>query len=372
MTIIKKITIVVVSQFIFTIFALIILEMVLAKKPISPYGYWTISGIFQPDNELIYSLKPDTNRNFTRDEFVEIAHINSKGFRGNNEKKDSSAEQVLEIYAVGDSFTFGHGISDDSKTYPELLEKYLNDSSDKVKRKITVINAGVPGYSPDQEYRLILTKVIPLKPNLVIWNLTNSGDLSDLTLAPTWPIPALYDIKDGKLVSLDARFNWLYIANQIRLNTPVSIHDSYLFNLLVNYSSKLKFFNRRPNLSDKKLLDWATNKILLEVEDINQKALKNNFKLLIVILPYKDAFKPSELSLQFDKLIPRFREKNIDYIDIKEYVNRKSNQPADSFKVLGTQVMNPLSLYFKKDQHPNELGADLFARIVKESVNTLK
>ncbi len=347
--------------------------MVLASKPISPYGYWTISGIFQPDNELIYSLKPDTKRNFTTDEFTEIAHINSNGFRGNNEKKDSFAEHVIKIYTVGDSFTFGHGISDDSKTYPELLEKYLNDSSDKFKRKITVINAGVPGYSPDQEYRLILTKVIPLKPDLVIWNLTNSGDLSDLTLAPTWPIPALYDVKEGKLVSLDARFNWLYIANQIRLKTPASIHDSYLFNLLVNYSSKSEFFNRKPRLSDEELLNWATNKILLEVEDIKQKTLKNNFKLLIVILPYKDAYKHSKLSVRFNQLLPHFREKNIEYVDIKEFVDpTKSYQLDSNLQVLGTKVINPLSLYFKKDQHPNELGADLFARIVAEKVNTLK
>ena len=70
-----------------------------------------------------------------------LLNTNADGFRGVREfalKKDSAKTRIL---LLGDSFTFGEGVSDD-ETYAQVLQRALPGAE--------VINAGVHGYAHDQ------------------------------------------------------------------------------------------------------------------------------------------------------------------------------------------------------------------------------
>jgi len=79
---------------------------------------------YKLDKRLIYSLKPDNVSEWETDEFHEEVFINSTGFRNRYNLKLGNYNETYRIFAIGDSWTFGHGLSD-GFTYPELLENIL-------------------------------------------------------------------------------------------------------------------------------------------------------------------------------------------------------------------------------------------------------
>jgi lysophospholipase L1-like esterase len=95
--------------------------------------------------------------------------VNSRGFVG-SEFEDPPAPGTVRIAALGDSCTFGAGT--DRETYPAQLELRLNDES--ARRRYQVINAGIEGLNSELALRRLVSKVLPLKPNVVTvyigWN----------------------------------------------------------------------------------------------------------------------------------------------------------------------------------------------------------
>ena len=104
--------------------------------------------------------------------------VNEQGFRVRSENimYDADRGEHFRIICLGDSFTFGHGVSDD-KTYPIFLEKFLEH---KWQREVQVINAGVCGVTITEEFDMYKNNCIQLQHNLVIL-LFESGDILDLS-----------------------------------------------------------------------------------------------------------------------------------------------------------------------------------------------
>jgi lysophospholipase L1-like esterase len=93
-------------------------------------------------------------------------HIDGRGFR------ERSPIEGCPIYALGDSFTFGWGITDGG-SWPDLLEAALGRC---------VYNLGVNGASPAQEEYLladVLARESTLAPRRVLWALYEGNDLED-------------------------------------------------------------------------------------------------------------------------------------------------------------------------------------------------
>ncbi|NIO02177.1 MAG: hypothetical protein GTO42_08550 [Candidatus Latescibacteria bacterium] len=86
-------------------------------------------------------------------ESVILRRPNPTNRMGFNEGYDYSKEipdNKKRIIFLGDSYTFGSGSTLD-KSYCKIVETYLNANGDA---KYEVMNAGVPGYSPRESYRL--------------------------------------------------------------------------------------------------------------------------------------------------------------------------------------------------------------------------
>jgi len=81
--------------------------------------------------------------------------INSLGLRGRDYPfpKPSNSKRVLML---GDSFTYGFGVSDDTAIFPSLLEKQLNAELTAEGTTIEILNGGVPGSLTDDWVDLLL------------------------------------------------------------------------------------------------------------------------------------------------------------------------------------------------------------------------
>jgi hypothetical protein len=348
------------------------LRIILKDRPI--IQQWTADSQYRLDDDLIYGYRPSTVNSWKSNEFSETAIINSDGFRGDEIKTKKS--NVFRIIAVGDSFTFGHGIESNDKTYPARLEQFLNNNSANKAKNFEVINVGVKGYSPDQEYKLITKRLIKYQPDLIIWNFSNPGDIFNTVHNSVWPVPALYNVKNNSLVELNPKLNWLYISNFIRYHTPTFINKSYIFNSLVNIIAGNSYFSRKPNLKDEEMIKWATEKMFLEVTEANKFLDKNKIKLIVVILPYKeifsDSYNQSAISLAFDDFIRKVQERGIETIDVKREIDNYEIKDTDAKRsetgVLGTMNFDPKMLYYSQDYHPNNLGAKIFSEIVGQKI----
>lgn len=90
--------------------------------------------------------------------------FNSQGLRG-DELSLEPAPGVFRILALGDSFTFGQGVPDDS-TWAELLERRLNENDST--RRFEVVNGGRSGWATYDQLDFLETRGLGLRPDLLI------------------------------------------------------------------------------------------------------------------------------------------------------------------------------------------------------------
>ena len=104
------------------------------------------------------------------DEFEAPVTINSKGLR-NPETPYEKPANTYRILALGDSWTFGFRMHEPD-AYPRQLERILREhaSARGDARQIEVINAGVIGYSTDQEAAYLRVEGWKYQPDLVLLN----------------------------------------------------------------------------------------------------------------------------------------------------------------------------------------------------------
>ncbi|MBN1354526.1 MAG: SGNH/GDSL hydrolase family protein [Candidatus Omnitrophica bacterium] len=73
----------------------------------------------------------------------------------------------FRIVALGDSFTWGDGIEDYRKTWPEALQERLTDEY-AGKKKISVVNMGICGFTSVNEFELFARVGKNLNPDMII------------------------------------------------------------------------------------------------------------------------------------------------------------------------------------------------------------
>jgi lysophospholipase L1-like esterase len=96
--------------------------------------------------------------------------INSLGFRG-DEFTATKPPGTIRIATVGGSTTFCGEVAN-HETWPHRLQVLLQASHPEA--RIEVINAGIPGYVIAESLRNLEVRVLPLKPDLVIYYEVNN------------------------------------------------------------------------------------------------------------------------------------------------------------------------------------------------------
>lgn len=125
---------------------------------------------------------PNSHQRYLTDEFDCRADINSLGFR--DREYPVAGRGRVRILALGDSFTFGWGVSLD-ETWCKILEGDLRRSRPEVE----ILNLGRPG-ATTTDYARIATAAIPLlRPDLVLVCVLQGDDLWSLLDTPAAGTP---------------------------------------------------------------------------------------------------------------------------------------------------------------------------------------
>ena len=121
------------------------------------------SDVLLADPIVDYRLRPNASGHMSSSEYSVSLNINTLGFRGNEISLEKPAG-VKRILFLGDSFIFGHGVSDD-QTLPFRVGLELNRI---MPNTFEVVNGGVYGYCTANEVDFFTEYGIPLKPDLVV------------------------------------------------------------------------------------------------------------------------------------------------------------------------------------------------------------
>ena len=116
-----------------------------------------------------YRLQADWTAQHTTAEFDVTVHTNANHLRGAEVPASKPADQQ-RVLVLGDSYSFGWGVSDEA-CFPALLDELADD--------LQVINAGVPGWSPAEHYVYLLEEGFDWEPDLVLLQLS-TNDVADL------------------------------------------------------------------------------------------------------------------------------------------------------------------------------------------------
>ncbi len=142
------------------LFAVALAEIALIWLMPPPVIYREPQPGFEYDERLGWKLRPGQHC-FTVGQPVTT---NALGLRS-PEVASTTAEGELRILVLGDSNTFGNGVGQE-ETYPRRLEALL--ASRQPAARVTVVNAGVPGYDTGQEVELMERLLPAVNPSLVV------------------------------------------------------------------------------------------------------------------------------------------------------------------------------------------------------------
>src|ERR1044071_4049271 len=174
-----------------TLFALFLSEMAvryIGLKPmyVSPERdkFWTY------DPVLGWAHQPGQEGVFETPQFRTAVRINEKGLR---DRSHSYTRQNANgrILVLGDSFAWGYGV-EESERFSQVLEKSMD---------VEVINAGVSGYSTDQELLWYQNEGIKYETDLVVLVLAGNdvGD-NDQRLVSSIYYKPKFVLEKGQLV----------------------------------------------------------------------------------------------------------------------------------------------------------------------------
>jgi lysophospholipase L1-like esterase len=135
---------------------------VLLELALRILGYGNLE-IYDPDRKLYWRLKPNQHC-YTKIDRRPV-HINSHGTRGPEFQTEKPAN-TLRILSLGDSRTFGWGLSDE-ETYSRRLEQLLQQRAGAGKT-FEIINAGVNAWSYPQMQVYFRDEGLRFRPDFVI------------------------------------------------------------------------------------------------------------------------------------------------------------------------------------------------------------
>jgi lysophospholipase L1-like esterase len=234
---------------------------------------WHTSFLHRPDPDLIFSLRPGAEARWETSEFVEIVHISPQGLRNPELLETGSRPRIL---ILGDSMTFGHGVSDEDP-YPRRLQELFESRGETIE----VINAGTKGFGSDQSHKLFAARLRALDPELVIfahyWN-----DLHENVFQP------LYLVEGDELVERDATRHVLYRLGRLHETLPEAVLELRLTRVL--FSALLARGSRPLDASvyGENPIAWSRRKFLLLMADLRRMSGEDGFDLLVLAVPDRD------------------------------------------------------------------------------------
>ena len=306
------------------------------------------------DREIgIHAFKKPSKSIMTNGHFQEYVFIDKNGFRVN-----SSEENITnpEIITIGDSQTFGHGISN-KDTWPQLLAKSTN---------LSVGNLGVYGYNMHHYNTLITRLAKNFKPRYVIYGMTDN----DICSLPD----------DEELEKNNRYKSFMNLGNQSHLHHLINFPKKYFLHYtslgsLIYATYKNVFYRSyfgsllRPYIRPKTVARINESCTMTTIKWLKEKSLflKNyNINMIVIQIPFTGRI------MSFAK---GFHQENIE-----QSIKSIKFHQKDSFYFF-IDPMKELSKHYKKnnyerasfilpvDSHNNLFSNKILMNLLKKNVN---
>ena len=313
-------------------------------------------------------------------EYHSMFRSNSEGYR--NQRDYNHEDEIIVL--IGDSFVQGCEVND-NELFSFILEKETG---------INILNAGVMGYGPDQEY-FMMNKIISeynnIKHIFVFFYINDLKDLLSNNINTDFPKKPKFIVKNDT-ISLDInapgenQFDELAYPNHIsyRISSVIkyflyksSISRVILSNLQFTQLGKWMYEKNLMHIPDYMSYDWrlADSEILCKalpvyryiIRQMNRECKKEDIPLTVFLIPSEFQYQnvlvkqmdklkmlynyENGISAAYDSVISILKEEQIKYIyplsQMKE--NEKKNH-----------------LTFRFDKHLNVNGHKLIAEMLKE------
>ncbi|MCL6294418.1 hypothetical protein [Jejuia spongiicola] len=342
---------------------------------------------YQYNSDYLVSLKPNIEKEFTRTAKnggnIITWKTNKYGFRGDNIiKKD------LTIAVYGDS-NIQARFSSLENTYVKKLEQYLPNS-------VSVINAGVVGYGPDQSFLKFKKEKNIIQPDIVILNVFADNDYGDLLrnrLIKLNDNQKLEFLSSQKSIDpvFDTSKNSTHKWYHLRMKDAVrKFRDNYIGNPSLLPENIIKTYSRvcqeefenYQNNSDKIYSNFAdhydmdiavdpeskNSKIKIElmeaiVKEFNNFTMDNSIEFIVLIQPSSIDISKNFL-INYDDISKRFpKYKNDNLTSIMYQICKKNKIKA--INLYDTFIKNNPSKYYfiDGDSHWNDVGQDSAAKV---------
>jgi lysophospholipase L1-like esterase len=307
----------------------------------------------QKRNGEFWRFKPKSEFNVLYHEFYYIAHIDELGGRSVIHRGDKS-NALLPF--LGDSFTFGVGVSDE-ETFSSVLSEEIQD--------VRIVNLGVPGTALGDQLKIVALRHEELDhPMKYVFFFFLGNDFSDL-------------LRRARHAERNVE-NILWYVNDVVFHNAM-LRKSYLiqfarrmpviyFNKLILHSGGTPFVDEIffiMDATDDQYYRRAQIALNLQLDILVQMQRELKFSSMIVAIPDRH---------QVNKHLRRMNGEKYGYDDkildlyrpnllLKNSVLTRGITFFDSTECLGT-IDNPATLYYTLDDHLTAAGHKNFAGCV--------
>lgn len=325
-------------------------------------GY--LGRILRPDATLHVEGHPD----YTYD----IATL-SLGF-GDGGFRDDGLDGPVYAVAVGDSFTFGDGVSMD-QTWVERLEASIGQE---------VVNEGVPGYSSIQNMRNLAAYSLPLEPQVVIWAFFNNDPADDWAFQawlssgePSWgawqreqlaeeAAQADEPVEDSnRMRAFLAQTSRVFAVIDLAAQAADEPYQPYVDETL---DFRFKFstvWSKYLNQDDERV-QYGMELAQFNVLEGKRLADENGAALVLVLIPFKEQVYWPIVSRYVDGA----EDYDVDWMTDAMLVFCADNDLVciDLLPGLRAHAEQGEQLYFRTDGHFNEAGHALAAQLIEDGL----
>lgn len=322
------------------IFSLFLVEIYLGISGENKTYLEKISGHYishyYPVNKSYYHTWPSDKEHWLRTpEYSYWRPTNSLGFPDEDWMvcKKSDYKRIL---ALGDSFTEGDGASYDS-SYVSILKNKLIESD----KKYEIMNAGVCGSDPLDNYINLRDRLISFQPDIIFQTLTSSDLTTDII------------IRGGMKRFLN--------EGKVKYTKPPWWEPIYA----ISYISRIFFqkmgYNEllRKNYVTSEEKDFLDITIKDLIDDYTATCVENQIKLYIVLRPDKHEIEHNNYSYDFSEIMNSIKKnEHVEVIDLlpcyTDYLMNEGFELNDFF--------------WKQDGHHNSRGYKMMADCIYSKI----
>jgi len=330
-----------------TLFALVLSEIALRIMGLQPlYVSPERDRFWKYDPLLGWAHEPGQEGIFETPQFRTFVRINENGLRDRQHSYERQND-IERILVLGDSFAWGYGV-EETERFSQLLEESL---------EVEVINAGVSGYSTDQELLWYRNEGIKYETDLVILEIAGNdvGD-NDRQLVSTIYYKPKFVLEEGQLVpkgypvpKTDLQGKFIYSLSQ---------RSAFAYFLVQRYFDLLSSYGSAKVNSDQ---------ANLPVSGIN--AEREPFKLTIALIDEIRNIAESKNA----KFMIVTTDRWWNHPSGETYKDFVTTLQSEGFLVIDVEAMpgfDSEKMLIPNDGHWNQSGHEFVAEKIKELIET--